>query len=39
MLGFTNPMWAYLIGPGICILVGYWMRAFIDRVAPLGDDR
>ena len=34
-LSFTNPLWSYLIGPGFCILVGYFIRGFIDRVAPL----
>jgi len=35
MLGFTNPMWAYLIGPFICWTAGYLMRGAIDRIAPL----
>lgn len=39
MLGFTNPTWAYLIGPGVMFGLGYAARAFIDRYAPLEDDR
>lgn len=39
MLGFTNPMWSYLVAPMGFAFAGYFFRGWLDRVAPLEDDR
>jgi len=32
VLQMTNPLWEFLVAPGIFISIGYGLRALIDRL-------